>query len=175
MARESDGDSRLAAGLSMALQAATDAQRQIVRAATDLRQAIGVRDAVRLAAAVDGERAALAVAAEADATLRSAVGDLTVALGLPATTALPAVVSLLARRGHRRQAACLAAARQTLAEEMERARQANAGNAVLLRQAIALTTLALRHLTAGGGDAQAYTPAGLASGAGPYRVLDARA
>ncbi len=170
-----DPEARLAAALSVALGGATDAQRAIVRAATDLRQAIGMRDAVRLAAAVEGERAALAGAAEAEATLRGAAGELAVALGLPASTALPTVIALLARRGHGQQAVVLAAGGQALATEVERARQANAGNAVLLRQAIALTTLALRHLTAGGGAVHTYTPAGLASGAGPYRVLDARA
>ena len=164
----------LAAALGLAMEDASATQARIGVAAAGLRAAIATRDADALAAAVDEERRALDQAEAAESAVRARGQDLAVALGIPATTGIPGLSGCLRRRGYRREAAALQARGQDLAARVESARNANAGNALLLRQAIALTTLALRQLTTGGGPA-GYSPKGVAAAPTQYRVLDARA
>ncbi len=162
---------RLCRALLAALTRQRDVQALLMEQVGRMRDAVVRRDSAAVQAVVAEQHEALAVLEPLPERSRLAAQALAVRLGL----AVDAPSALLARRmaaaGHPDLAAQLRSLAAVVDEGAAGLRQANALNALLLRQALAFTAFGLRLLTQT--DPGGYTEAGTARVAGQRQMLDA--
>ncbi len=168
-----EGVAGAARQLAQALTAAALAEARVLTVATRLGPAVASRDPDAVAQAVALQRDALAQVSEEQAFVRAALAELARRIGLPGEASLDALLTGLGHLGLLDEVGAVDHARQALLARTAETRSANAANALLLRQALAFTSLALRWLVHPQEPDGGYTARGPRNGV-PMRVLDAR-
>ena len=162
---------RLCRSLLLALTRQREGQALLMEQVGRLREAVVRRDPAAVRALAVEQQQALTGFEPLPGRSQLAAQALAVRLGLPVDAPLAVLVQRLAARGYADLAAELRLLAATVEASAAGLRQANALNALLLRQALAFTAFGLRLLTQA--DAEGYTEAGTARVTGQRQMLDA--